>query len=267
MPIKTTSHITNCYLDLYRFTTEAGLTAEPEFYDYYSCQFDGVDEDINYGDIAAFEYTQSFSGFVWIKVPNNNAYGVIGRYKVSAPYNGWWFYVHNGRAYFKIDGGGNYYTVWGTHTHALLGDDSWHFIGFTYDATEPVVADRVKTFFDGYEYTSVGYNGFDDRTIVPTGKYLYLGSKDHTGNFINGKLDDPCICNVALSAYQINTEAYNSGTPADLNGVSFSSNLYLWSQFSQADIDNFPTIKDYSGNSRDGTASNMEVGDIQSDVP
>ena len=60
------------------------------------------------------------------------------------------------------------------------------------------------------------------------------------------------------------SDIYNSGAPLDLTTLSSNTNLQSW--WRMGDGDTYPTITDNKG-SVNGTMTNMESGDIVSDVP
>ena len=83
-------------------------------------------------------------------------------------------------------------------------------------------------------------------------------------SYYNGSMDEVSVWNKELTSGEV-SEAYNSGSPTNLASHSATANLVGW--WRMGDGDTFPTLTDNSTNSNDGTMTQMESGDIQSDSP
>jgi len=87
------------------------------------------------------------------------------------------------------------------------------------------------------------------------------------GQEYSGNIDEVGTWDVALGSTEV-TELYTNG-PIDLNtdtgNYTSSSDLQAWYRMGDK-VTSWPTIPDQVG-SNDGTATNMDIGDIVSDVP
>ena len=79
------------------------------------------------------------------------------------------------------------------------------------------------------------------------------------GWFLNANIDEVSV----FDAVKVLTDVNVDSKPIDLTG---ESDLVAWWRMGDG-VTNFPTIPDQSGNGHDGTANNMDAGDIVEDVP
>ena len=79
---------------------------------------------------------------------------------------------------------------------------------------------------------------------------------------LNGFIDEFALFSSDVSSDVSNI--YNSGTPDNL--ASLNTTPTHWWQFTQTDINNFPTVEDHAG-SIDLTAEDMTAGDYSTDMP
>ncbi len=243
------------------FTTPLFLKT---FENNFSCLFDGVDEYINWGDIANFERTQPFSISVLIKT-SANAGGIISRRDGSTAFRGWEVNNISGQLEFNLTNNVAVNNRIRIRTTAnTFNDGTWYHIVVTYSGNS--LASGIKMYVDGALETL-------DPPIVDnlTATILIaidcnVGGRNNGENLWNGLIDEPAIYNKELSAAEI-TKIYNLGIIKNLKRLASSTNLYSWLRFTQVDKDNLPTIVDHSGNGRNGTAINIESSDIQIDVP
>ncbi len=236
------------------------------FENIFSAQLDGVDEYVNLGSIASFERTDAFSYSAWIKTSVSGvAQAILSKGLQTATQQGLLFHMRttNKIALFLANSvtGSLYINVEGSTN---INDGSWHHVTVTYDGSS--LASGITLYVDGSPETpNVLQDTLGSNSIVNTAN-CQIGARDGTNLPWNGFIDEPVIYNKELSSAE-NTLIYNTGVPRDLKKLGFASNLYGWWRFTQIDKNNFPVIVDHSGNSRNGTAINMEVGDIQGDVP
>jgi len=137
-----------------------------------------------------------------------------------------------------------------------LNDGNWHNIIYTYDYstkevkayvdgnTTPEVTVTIAGWSSNYRI-AIGWNGFD------------------SSYYFEGNIDECSLWYSILGASDI-TAIYNSGTPTDLSLLA-TPPLH-W--YRNGDNDTYPTIADVgSAASNPGTMTNMDAGDIVSDVP
>ena len=138
-------------------------------------------------------------------------------------------------------------------------DSTWHHVAFTWDAG------TLELYVDGVKDTSVTKTADNAVTSIrTTTAALTIGNG--TNNFyFDGNIDEVAVWNTTLTDAQI-TAIYNSGTPNDLRLHSASANLQGFWKMGDL-VTSFPTYPDASGNGNTGTATNMVVGDIETEAP
>lgn len=228
-----------------------------------SAQLDGVDENIDLGDNFNFERNEPFSLVTWMKTLA--AGGVMLSRRGAGPaFQGWSMNNVGGKVSFDLfsnNVGGNSIVV--RTDEATFNNGVWYNIIGTYDGSS--LASGVKIYVDGVNKAVTASN--DNLTAsIQAAVNAKIGSDADGSDPWNGKLDEPAIYNKELSSAEV-SDIYNLGIVTNLLKLSSNANQKGWWRFTQNDKDNFPTIKDISGNGKDGTAVNMEVADIQGDVP
>ena len=154
--------------------------------------FDGVDEYVSCGDIAATEGDVDLSIFVWAKgIQSGTAFGLVA--KSTGGTRSWALQknsVTNLRSRIYFAEGGNTEV-----NYTVPNDDEWHFYGFTYDKT----TGYHRLYFDGVEVDS---DNTPTGTIKDTATSVYIG-RTYTGgtNYSwDGLIDEPKIYNAVISA-------------------------------------------------------------------
>jgi len=228
-----------------------------------SLLFDGVDEYVNCGQPTVFDGATNWSISYWVKFQTEGIGGhPIGYRGASDVTNIQFSYQHTIDAMdFKI--GGAYQR---TPTSSVLVGQWYHMVA-VYDGTQGTNADRLKIYFDG-SLVSVTTSG-TFATAMGTLSGGIAGREFRIGTYINlemnGYVDEVSIFDYSLDATQVSS-LYNSGTPTDLDNTSGVSAPVHW--WRMGDGDTFPTINDIgTGTTFNGTMTNMEAGDIVTDVP
>lgn len=227
----------------------------------FSVQLDGVNEAINFGDIANFERNQSFSFSFWIKTSLSTAMIIMSRLDGSLTPLGWQVHMQSSGEIGFLIGNTDANRLFVTST-LTVNNNAWHHAVVTYDGSSN--ASNVKMYIDGVSDTTQIITNALTATILNSHSF-YIGRRQD-GLYLTGKLDELGLYNDELSSAEA-IEIYNSGSPLNTAALSSAENLYLLARFTQTDKNNFPTITDQSNNGRDGTAINMENADIQSDAP
>lgn len=229
----------------------------------FSCQFDGAADYLNWGNIANFDRNVPFSFVSWFKTAAAGG-ALVARRTGSPTFKGYEINNTSGQIGFNMsnnNGTGNRMVI--RTTGATFADGDWHHLVVTYDGSS--LASGVTIYIAGVS-EALDAPLFDALVASSaSSNNLNLASRNNGENLWNGKLDESAMWNIELTAAQV-TEAYNGGNPVTLTKLSTAGSLVSWLKFTQADIDNFPTIGDHSGNSNDATAVNMVSGDIQGDV-
>jgi len=257
------------------------------FSNLYSLAFDGVDDVLITTKDSSIMPTDNLTIGCWV---NPSTWAFSGSYQTRYPVGcvsggGWGILFSNNyngtvtsfnsiiRVSDNGSGSAGYLqpsagTGFSSTLRSLTG---FHYIALTYDKATGVASLSL----DGVEKgTAIGAAGAD---IVynAADKKLMFGADaltDTSGhNFFEGNIDEGSVWNKALTSAEL-LEVYNSGVPIDLltdtgNYVSSSNLQGWWRNGDTAGASVYPTITDDSTNSNNGTMTNMDSGDIVTDVP
>ena len=232
-----------------------------------SVLFGGTNEYVTMGDVLGFEYTDPFSVSFWLKTTTS---GYLISKMDSAP-RGWGAYItaSSGIEFLLINTSAtNLIDVFGP---TGLNDGRWHHVVWTTDGT---TAAGVTCYVDGSAVGTTTSSDTLSATIVSTGP-LNLASRTNGTGVYAGDLDEVAVYDKELTSGEV-TAIYNGGLPNDLSQLSSASNLVGWWRMGEGDT--FPTLRDsgvagtnltcpdLSPSGNDGTPTNMESGDVSSDV-
>jgi len=203
-----------------------------------STTFDGVDEYVNFGNVAARKVqTQTIS--FWVKPLVSTADSVLINGSTGVGNQGlevYWLFNTFG---VRINGS----------TVAIGGNplNQWTHIAISYDGT------TLKKMVNGVllsnsTFTNINYTFY-------TGLVAALGPY----GFANVKIDELAFWTSDQSANF--STMYNGGEPGDLTAL----NPFNW--YRMGDGDTFPTIIDYGSNGTNGTMVNMSNANFTTDVP
>jgi len=235
------------------------------FTNLYSLSFDGVDDYVNLGDSNDFTFgdglTDSpFSVSMWVKLDDGIAQGFIA--KSSSSQKEYHIITSNsGLLRFRLydNSTGGYIQ---SQMDAAVSTLSWAHYVFTYSG----VGD--KTGINIYENSSLvaqtKTNSGTYTSMENTTSDLRVSSSEQNSFYLEGNTDEVALFNIELSSSQV-TGIYNSGAPTDL--TSHTGLIGYWRNGDTAGTSVYPTITDDSSNSNDGTMTNMDSGDIVTDVP
>lgn len=226
-----------------------------------SLLFDGVNEYVDCGVVSALNATQNLSISCWVKINSSTAEQFIGtftgagnaiwiRHDVAG--NSWRGSVQNGSASYSDFG-------------STINTSQWYHVVMVYDGTQGTATDRVKIYVDGSSLTRTGGSGTLPTITLTATKGFDLGGLSDGSVFSNCNIDEVSIFDYSLDATQV-SDIYNSGTPTDLDNTSGVTAPVHW--WRMGDGDTHPTITDVgTTGGNDGTMTNMESGDITTDVP
>ena len=227
-----------------------------------SLLFDGSDDYLDVGSIAMVNSVNKLSFSVWIKKLSFATQSIVlGRTGSSSIYDGVYIIVRtSGKISFAI-GQGYWITV---DTISL---NTWTHIACVFDGTLTGNENRAKIYINGIlKGGTIFNNPIPNITGTGLNTTFNIGA---TGNpsgpsaFFNGNIDEVSLYDYSLSASEV-TDIYNLGTPTDLSLLS-TPPLH-W--YRNGDNDTYPTIADVGSlASNSGTMTNMDAGDIVSDVP
>jgi len=211
--------------------------------------FDGSADYINIANESNFDFdrTDAFSTEAWIKVTDDEDNGFIVAKQVnSSPHNGFQFYVRTlddfgeNRLAFRLESTSNGDELEVSGSTDLV-DNNWHHVAATYAGTS--VSSGVELYVDGIQETKT----VQDETISTTilnNVAVELGSRGSgTAVQYTGDMDQVRIYDYARTPAQI-AWSYNRGKPTG-----------WW----RLDENTDTTAYDASGNSNDGTMTNMDA--------
>lgn len=243
------------------------------FVNTYSLLF-GANKYVDMGNILDFDIDNYFSVSCWFKTTDNSAEQKIwAKQATPAPWRGY--------ALEMLSGGVLCLDLCNTLSSNSIrvtsaggwNDGNWHHVVCTYNGLGK--ASGAKIYVDGnlLSVTTV-YNNLTD-TLSNSGTFR-LGMIYSTSYDFNGNIDEVSIYNKELLLSEVQA-IYNNGTPTNIKSLSLATNLLNWWRCGDGDtypiiLDyisdyQFPTIPDESMNEYDGTATNMEVSDIQLESP
>ncbi|MAF81107.1 hypothetical protein CL628_03800 [bacterium] len=193
---------------------DSSIKASLNFQNDYSLEFDADDDEVDIGDIAAYDDPFSSGGTVsaWI---NADGYGesdngnIIGNANFDgAPYGGWVFYTrstNSGLSFYQTRG-----TTGGQWTCAV-GLDAWHHVVITYDSSS--TANDPQCYVDGLAVATTEVSA-PDGAVNAVGQNFRIGNRHDGARTFDGHIDDVRIYNRALSQAEITELAAGNGVPA-----------------------------------------------------
>lgn len=224
-----------------------------------SLNFDGVDEYVTYGNNYGFETDTPFSVSIWAKPTNTSAQrAMFAKNSVDANVFGYMLY-HNSSGQLFLQARAPSQLRLKTWTDLTMTAGVWQHVVLTYDGSQNI--NGFRAYLDG-TVGATPSSGSLTNSWVHTDAFT-VGRRSNAFYWL-GSLDELGIWDKALDSSEV-SDLYNGGTPVDLTTHSAAANLVHWSRM--GDGDTFPTITDNSSSGNDGTMTNMESGDIQSDTP
>ena len=244
-----------------------------------SLVFDGVDEHVLVGDVTALKFTDAtaFSITAWFRSSSATDQDIVNKRVDAIPSTGYYLRLTaSGSLLWEIRGTSDPQAAGVQTVSSAFADGEWHHVLVTYDGSS--AASGLAVYVDGVAEPATSVNDTLATTIDTTEPFK-IGIADTAANPFDGNVDDVAVWDIELSAGQVTT-VYNEGSPPDLRLTGPSTDLVGY--WTMGDGDAFPTLRDRqvatattaaggvpdrSANSNDGTATNMEDGDFQSDTP
>lgn len=234
--------------------------------------FGGVNERVDMGDVLGFEYNEPFSFSFWCRFSDTDVMAIISKMGASTAYQGYFIYVQQ---HVRFQLSNNYAAganILDVNISETINDNNWHHVVVTYDGSAD--ASGVAIYVDGSSKSLTTNWNTLSATIV-TSNTFQIGDRTAQTLPYTGDMDEVSVYNAELSSGDV-TAIYNSGTPTDLTTLASAANLVAW--WKMGDGDTFPTLQDsglvgynlsaedLSPSGNDGTPTNMESGDVSSDV-
>jgi hypothetical protein len=229
------------------------------FLNTYSLDFDGIDDFVSTGLDLSFATVPNLSISYWIKtdttLTNFASYFPIS---VNVSYAGGSYNYSAGRLYktgtglvVLIQGSGS------SNGSTALNDGNWHHIIQTYSDNGNNTS-RVRIYVDGN--TTPEADLASTFSFAPLTSNLFIGARNASADRgFPGSVDEVCILDRVVTPTEIAT--LSTAPTVDLTSL----NPIAW--YRNGDGDTYPTITDNGSGGNDGTMTNMDAGDIVSDVP
>ena len=198
--------------------------------------FDGVDDFVDHGDIAAIDGTASLTICMWIKPETlAAAKGIIQK----GPATGFDVRMKNVSGDLEMRIAADFHSSTGFFTA-----NTWVHLAIIYDGSQVADADQLKWYKDGVQQT-ITFTGAGVPTTIPDSgaAALIIGGSAGTGGFVDGSIGLVKIWNAVLTAAQMLQEL-NSYRPVSTSG------LLVWAPY-----DDGTKAVDYSGNGNHGTVT------------
>lgn len=224
-----------------------------------SLSFDGVNENVNFGNVYDVTDTSlpiSFS--FWLKPDDFAAErAFLSKHSNDANVYGYIFYIRNDGT-IKIQYRSPSQLRQILYSSSLTAA-AWNHVVITYNGSQNTSGLRV--YINGVIDPTVPAVNVITNAPTNTGDFI-LGSRP-TGWFFKGNMQNVSIWNKTLSQAEI-SELYGSGAPLNLNDHSAASYLLSWWRLNTSE--NFPVEVDTIG-SYDGDLQNMIATNYEADVP
>ena len=210
-----------------------------------SILFDGVDDNLYIGTALNLGINSTIS--LWVKL-DTGFFGVLLGENTYP--NDYLLYCAEGSAfYIRIAGVvGNYVLMWHQPSGGIVS-------GVWNNIVVQRTGDSIEAFLNGVSGgTKTGFGTVTD-TMFDT-----VGAKPTGALAIGGVIDEIAVWNNST----VNpVDIYNLGTPTDLSLLA-TPPISWWRN---GDGDTYPTITDNGSGGNNGTMTNMDAGDIVTDVP
>lgn len=250
------------YVDSGNFTQiwddRSTLFTTPVFFNQYSTNFDGINDNINFSDsFSTYDAGTAFTMSFWLNINNVSSQRCIYS-KTTNDVNvyGLSIQVTTGAQIFIQARTPGYLT---SHTSTMIIPvASWTHLAVTYNGGNNLNGFRV--YIDGV--VDVTPSSFAIGASLYSGQNALLGIRNAAFPF-SGYIDEVTFWNKSLTSTEV-TELYNSGAP--FSPQDHSALPYLEHWYRMGDDDTYNVITDNVG-SVDGTMTNMTSDDFETVVP
>jgi len=218
-----------------------------------SLAFDGVDDYVDCGNPAELQITGALTISCWVKSSDTTDYVLVQKDDIGAnrSYALWgneWGVAPKVCQFIVFNGG----SATSVTSATDINDGNWHNVVAVFNPSTTMQI-YIDGSLDGENTTSIPASIDNDPVN------FQIGRGGNGAYYMDGNVDEVAVWNSDQSA-NIAT-IYNSGQPADLTSLS----PVAWYRMGDK-VTSFPTIPDQVG-SNDGTATNMNISDIETDVP
>ena len=220
----------------------------------YSAKFDGLDEYVTWGNIAAVDLERTFdwSFSFWMNCsgsPGDDQF-ILSKQTSGNP-EGWVILVQDSGhiVFYTIHTFGSNYM--GIRMDVSARDGYWHHVAVTYDSSATGAASGYQFYYDGYAETVITVADSLSSDYSSAAAFIAGTRELDFTKYYDGYLDDVSFFTRTLTQNEIDS-IYNFGQPTD---VAFISDLY-------SDLVGYWGMGE---DANDGTMTLMAANDIQAD--
>ena len=226
----------------------------------YALAFDGIDDYVDFGDIAELNNVSEFTFETWVYQTTNTDMDRLFR-KFSDSGNDIMISLWNGDLYVEIGNGSNAYGVWSDYATEIPSGTWFHF-AVVFDGGEASNSDRLKLYVNGVQKT-MSYNLTIPSTTsaLLSGETAQLAVDGSIPAFFEGAVDELRIWDDVRSASEI-ADNYNEVIDPS------SPNLITYYKFDEASgISTYDlTSNTYDGHLYNGVSWILGRGEFDSDA-
>lgn len=190
--------------------------------------FDGVDDNIDFGDINDLDGVAQLSAAIWWWQDAGQAFtSALG--KISADTNSGWSIQHPGATGYGTSTTTDFLLtirnagVFGGFTEINPSTGAWHHVVLVYDGSLTGDSNRLKCWVDGTQQTlDFGVHPGIPATIAATTTSLIVG-RENTATSIDGKLEEPAVWLRVITIAEI------TALNARASALLFPTNLRVYS--------------------------------------
>lgn len=187
--------------------------------------FDGVNDQVDFGDILGFERTDPFSLEVWLKTTSTDAGSIMTKIGSLNDDRGYKFFLRtSGKVQVILQSGaGNLAKI--KTTTKEVNDGAWHHVVFTYDGSSTTAG--MKIYVDGVSEVLI----IDSDTLTATilnSRVFKIGVLGTSSIDFDGQIDEAVVYDFELTTAQVSAR-YNSGTGTEIiheASGTYTSNAY-----------------------------------------
>jgi len=200
----------------------------------YSCEFDGTNEIIRFGDVNNFERTDSFSGSCWVNLTGSDNEFILSKQDGTTT-KGYMLYVNVSRYLILYIANTTTNRIL-IRTNSTVSNNNWNHLAFTYDGSSTSAG--VKLYINGVNQslTNLGNTSITGSLLDSSVPFQISGRDGTSANGVNGKIDQVSIFDYELSATEVST-LYGGGT-AVTNPMSLSPKPIAYYQLGDQSVDN-----------------------------
>jgi len=185
--------------------------------------FDGVDEFVNFGNIANFERTDTFSIEFWFNTVTAGAEMIMSRQLNTGPtFRGWNVFIEAGVITTALISDNSVVNRIQRKTNSTFNDGLWHHCAVTYSGTSAVSG--LIIYIDGSAVATTIVTDNLSATILNAAD-CQLSGRDGANVVYTGTADEVAIHAVVLSAADV-IARFNSGTGTELMQYNYAKPIF-----------------------------------------